>query len=98
MVSRQQKFVIDNPIHSKTEMSQESSQEYFQPKIIWQKNKNIHSAEPPKEKVKWTLSAIFRITLNSQDILITGDPKILVQFRFKLPNKFFETIIKCVWL
>ena len=33
-----------------------------------------------------------------KDVLITGDTKILVQFRLKLPNLFSETIIKCVWL
>ena len=33
-----------------------------------------------------------------KDILITGDSKILVQFRLKLPNHFSKTIIKCVSL
>ena len=45
--------------------------------------------------LKGTLLPIFRITFKNQK---TGDSKTLVQFRLKLPNQFFETIIKCVWL
>ena len=49
--------------------------------------------------LKGRLSATCKITLKSQDILIIGDPKILLQFRFKLPSQFSETIlIKGVWL
>ena len=48
--------------------------------------------------VKWTLANFYDNFEKPEDILITEDPKILVQFHLKLTNQSSETVIKCVGL